>query len=147
MGAEGAQYLCYTNNKYDWTPPKQPGGGGFGIETFNLSYLYDQYRLKRCIWTKSNDYKDLCRYIRCKFVFFRHPLVDFAVSYSRQPPFKLEKESYMNCHPIAILLQRHKKVILSKANHPQGKNKVVLTIKPPKQMISKWFFSETLFSV
>nr|UHM26501.1 MAG: ORF1 [Torque teno midi virus] len=142
MGAEGAQYLCYTNNKYEWTPPKQPGGGGFGIETFNLSYLYDQYRLKRCIWTKSNDYKDLCRYLRCKFVFFRHPLVDFAVSYSRQPPFKLEKESYMNCHPIAILLQRHKKVILSKANHPQGKNRVVLTIKPPKQMISKWFFQK-----
>lgn len=142
LGAEGTQYLCYTNNKTAWTPPKQPGGGGFGIETYTLNYLYDQYKLKRCIWTRTNLYKDLCRYIKCKFIFYRHPLVDFVVSYSRQPPFLLTKETYMNCHPIALLLSRHKKVILSKHNHPQGKNKIVINVKPPKQMITKWFFTK-----
>nr|UHK07275.1 MAG: ORF1 [Torque teno midi virus] len=142
LGAEGTQYLCYTNDKYYWTPPRQPGGGGFGIETFNLSYLYDQYKLKRCIWTKTNAYKDLCRYLRCKFVFYRHSIVDFVVNYERQPPWILEKETYMNCHPIALLLGRHKKLILSKANHPHGKNKITIWIKPPKQMLSKWFFTK-----
>jgi len=142
LGAEGTQYLCYTNEKYSWTPPQQPGGGGFGIETYNLSFLYDQYLLKRCIWTKTNEYKDLCRYLRCKFIFYRHPKIDFVLSYKRQPPFLLEKPTYMNCHPIAILLDQHKKVILSRANHPQGKNKIVVNIKPPKQMLNKWFFTK-----
>nr|UHK07306.1 MAG: ORF1 [Torque teno midi virus] len=142
LGAEGCQYLCYTNQKIAWTPPQQPGGGGFGIETYNLSYLYDQYKLKRCIWTRTNLYKDLCRYLRCKFIFYRHEYVDFVLSYSRQPPWLLAKDTYMNCHPIALLLSRHKKVILSRKNHPQGKNKIVINVRPPKQMISKWFFQK-----
>nr|UHK07268.1 MAG: ORF1 [Torque teno midi virus] len=142
LGAEGTQYQCYTNEKGAWTPPQQPGGGGFGIETYSLSYLYDQYLLKRCIWTKSNEYKDLCRYLRCKFVFFRHPKIDFVVNYARQPPFILEKPTYMNCHPIALLLSQHKRVILSKKTDPKGKNRVTLIIKPPKQMITKWFFTK-----
>lgn len=54
----------------------------------------------------------------------------------------LTKETYMNCHPMALLLGQHKKVILSKHNHPQGKNKIVINVKPPKQMITKWFFTK-----
>nr|UHK07248.1 MAG: ORF1 [Torque teno midi virus] len=140
LGAEGCQYLCYTNEKGAWTPPQQPGGGGFGIETYNLSYLYDQYLLKRCIWTKTNEYKDLCRFIKAKFTFFRHRKIDFVVAYSRQPPWLLEKPTYMNCHPIALLLSQHKRVILSKASDPKAKNRITITVRPPKQMISKWFF-------
>ena len=48
----------------------------------------------------------------------------------------------MNCHPIALLLSQHKRVILSKTTHPKGKNRVTLIIKPPKQMITKWFFTK-----
>lgn len=48
----------------------------------------------------------------------------------------------MNCHPIALLLSQHKKIILSKKSDPKGKNRVTLTIRPPKQMITKWFFTK-----
>lgn len=142
LGAEGTQYLCYSNEKNSWTPPQRPGGGGFGIETYNLAWLYDQYRLKRCIWTASNEYKDLVRFIKVKFLFFRHPKIDFVVNYERQLPFILQKPTYMNCHPLALLLSQHKKIIPSKATKPKGKNTISITIRPPKQMISKWFFAK-----
>ncbi len=57
-------------------------------------------------------------------------------------PFLLEKPTYMNCHPIALLLSQHKRVILSKRSDPKAKNRVTLIIKPPKQMITKWFFTK-----
>lgn len=80
--------------------------------------------------------------MKCKITFFRHPKIDFVVNYARQPPFLLEKPTYMNCHPIALLLSQHKRVILSKRSDPKAKNRVTLIIKPPKQMITKWFFTK-----
>lgn len=142
LGAEGSQYKCYTNERGVWTPPQQPGGGGFGVEKYTLSHLYDLYQFRKCIWTKSNLYKDLCRYIRCKFIFYRHPKVDFIVNYNRQPPFFLDKWVYTQFHPVNMLLSQHKKFVISKQTNPKGKMKTILKIKPPKQMISKWFFQK-----
>nr|UHK07250.1 MAG: ORF1 [Torque teno midi virus] len=142
LGAEGTQYLCYTNQKDSWTPPQQPGGGGFGVEKYNLSHLYDLYCFRKCIWTKTNQFKDLCRYLYCKFTFYRHQKVDFIVNYSRQPPFFLDKYVYSQFHPVNMILSQHKKFILSKQTKPKGKLTTILKIKPPKQMLSKWFFQE-----
>jgi len=58
------------------------------------------------------------------------------------PPFNLDKFTYPEIHPQNILLRRKKKVILSRANHPNGKNSITIKIKPPKQMITKWFFQQ-----
>nr|UHM27170.1 MAG: ORF1 [Torque teno midi virus] len=104
LGAEGKQCVCYTNVKQAWTPPKAPGGGGFGTEQFSLGYLYSQYILRKNIWTKSNIAKDLVRYIRAKFTFYRHPETDFIVNYERQPPFTINEFTYPFCHPAQLLL-------------------------------------------
>ncbi len=40
-----------------------------------------------------------------------------------------------------MLLQRHRKLVLSTATNPKGRLKVKLRIRPPKQMITKWFFT------
>lgn len=125
-----------------WTPPQQPGGGGFGVEKFTLSHLYDLYKFRKCIWTKTNLYKDLCRYLRCKFTFYRHPKVDFILNYNRQPPFFLDKWVYTQFHPVNMILSQHKRFLLSKQTNPKGKLKLTLKIRPPKQMISKWFFQQ-----
>nr|UHK07482.1 MAG: ORF1 [Torque teno midi virus] len=142
LGAEGKQCVCYTNVKQAWTPPKAPGGGGFGAEQFSLGYLYSQYILRKNIWTKSNIAKDLVRYIRAKFTFYRHPETDFIVNYERQPPFTINEFTYAFCHPAQLLLQRHKFFVLSTATKPLGKPTKRKVIKPPKQMITKWFFQE-----
>ncbi len=142
LGSDGKQFRCYTNQRNVWTPAKSPCGGGFGSEKITLEYLYNEYLFRNNIWTKSNTLKDLCRYLGCKIIFYRHPKIDFIINYSRQPPFDINKWSYAMCHPQALLLSPHKKLLLSKQTKPTGKLKLVLKIRPPKQMLSKWFFQE-----
>nr|UHM26211.1 MAG: ORF1 [Torque teno midi virus] len=141
-GAQGRQAFCYTNSKYDYPQPKAPGGGGFGAELFTLQYLYEEWLARRNIWTKSNDYKDLVRFLGCTFYFYKHPTTDFIVQYNRQPPFILEKGFYQDLHPQLLLLTKHHKVIPSLQRKPLGKSYVKVKIKPTKQMLTKWFFQQ-----
>lgn len=140
MGAEGRQMYCYTNEASDYPQPKAPGGGGFGCEVFSLQWLYQEFLRHNNIWTQSNDYTDLCRYTGAKFTVYRHPNVDFAVFYDRQPPFDINKFSYAELQPQNILLRKKKRLILSKLTNPNGKLRHIIKVKPPKQMITKWFF-------
>lgn len=141
-GAEGRQSFCYTNELSNYPQPKAPGGGGFGCEVFSLKYLYDEWVAHRNIWTRSNEYKDLCRYTGTKIILYSHPTTDFVFSYTTMPPFNIEKDTYSDFHPVKMLLSRHHKVILSRKSHPTGKLRHKIKIKPPKQMITKWFFQK-----
>nr|UHK07204.1 MAG: ORF1 [Torque teno midi virus] len=142
LGGEGTQYLCYTNEKYNIPLPLCPGGGGFGVERYTLQWLYKEHLFRHNIWTKTNQWTDLCRYLKVTFYLYRHPTRDFVVQYSRQPPFTIDKTTYPTFHPLLILLSRHHKVIPSLQRKQKGKPYVKLTIKPPKQMLSKWFFQK-----
>nr|UHK05876.1 MAG: ORF1 [Torque teno midi virus] len=142
LGANGRQFVCWTNVKTQLTPPKAPCGGGFGYEQYSLGFLYEQYTFRNNIWTASNINKDLCRYLRARFTMYRHQTQDFIIAYERQPPFLANEYTYMQCHPQMLLLSRHKKILLSKMTNPRGKLKTTFTVKPPKQMISKWFFQK-----
>nr|UHM26143.1 MAG: ORF1 [Torque teno midi virus] len=141
-GAQGRQPFCYTDSKYQYPQPKAPGGGGFGAELFSLQYLYEEWVARRNIWTKSNDYKDLVRFLGATFIFYKHPTTDFIVQYNRQPPFIVEKDFYNDFQPQVMLLSRHKKIVPSLARKPLGKSYVKVKIKPPKQMLTKWFFQQ-----
>ena len=142
LGCEGKQMDCFTTDKFKYVPPKVPYGGGFGVENYTLEYIYREYTFHNNIWTKSNILQDLCRFLHCKLVFYRHSETDFVVAYSRQPPHDLNKWTYPGTHPHQLLLQKHHKIIFSRASIPNGKYKKVIHIKPPKQMLSKWFFTK-----
>nr|QJQ71578.1 hypothetical protein [Torque teno midi virus] len=142
LGAEGKQLVCYTNVKNANTPPKAPGGGGFGCEQFSLESLYTDWLARRNIWTKTNDYKDLVRFTGATFYLYKHPTTDFVFNYNNQPPFLLEKDYYNDLHPQSLLLARHHKIIPSRERKPLGKSYVKIKIKPPKQMLTKWFFQQ-----
>nr|UHM25968.1 MAG: ORF1 [Torque teno midi virus] len=142
IGADGKQMLCFTNEREILTPSKTPGGGGFGVEKYTLQHLYEQWTARKNIWTKSNLYTDLCMYTGCKFTFYRHNNVDFIINYNRQPPFQLDKTTYLSTHPTQMLLGKHKKILLSKLRKPNGREKLTLRIKPPKTMINKWYFQK-----
>nr|UHK05267.1 MAG: ORF1 [Torque teno midi virus] len=141
-GSEGRQFRCYTNTIYDYIQPKAPGGGGFSCILFTLQFLYNQYIAHKNIWTTSNDYMDLVRYTGCTITLFRHPTTDFIICYDRQPPFTIEKDTYTNIHPLNLLLRKRKRILLSQQSKPNGKLKIKIKIKPPKQMTTKWFFQE-----
>nr|UHM27498.1 MAG: ORF1 [Torque teno midi virus] len=142
IGAEGTQMFCYTTEKMKYVPPKTPYGGGFGVEKYTLDYLYEEYTFTNNIWTASNILKDLCRFLYVKFIFFRHPDTDFIISYNNQPPFEINKYTFASTHPHQMLLDKHKKVLKSLASKPNGKYSLKFNVKPPKQMITKWFFTK-----
>nr|UHK05452.1 MAG: ORF1 [Torque teno midi virus] len=145
VGGQGKQMRCYTTTKTATVPPRTPYGGGIGYEVYTLKYLYSEHIFQHNIWTASNILTDLCRYLRCTFYFYRHPFIDFIVQYDRQPPFNINKFSYPSTHPLSLLLAKHKKLVLSKETKPNGKLITKLTIKPPKQMINKWFFTDSFY--
>nr|UHK04087.1 MAG: ORF1 [Torque teno midi virus] len=143
VGGEGRQFVCYTDNRFAWIPATTPGGGGFSVEKYTLKYLFDEHIRGNNIWTTSNTYLDLVRYTGCKFIFFRHPYVDFVVQYSRQLPMLVDKYTYQNTQPFKLLLQKHHILIPSLKHKPTGKRTVKVKIKPPRQMSNKWFFQES----
>lgn len=142
LGADGRQSRCYTNTYGEYVQPKAPAGGGFGSELITLKWLYQEYLAHRNIWTATNEYKDLLRYTGCEITLFRHPTIDFIFAYELQPPFDLNKFTYPELQPHNMLLRRRKRVLLSLASNPRGRHKVKIKIKPPKQMITKWFFAK-----
>nr|UHK06784.1 MAG: ORF1 [Torque teno midi virus] len=143
FGANGKQFACFTHTRDDWTPSKNPGGGGFAVDKYTLESLYTDYTYGRNIWTKSNVMTDLCRYTGCVFEFYRHPETDFYVNYNTQPPFTLQKDTYPNTHPYYLSLHKRTKFIPSKVTKPHGKQTVKIRIKPPKTLQTSWYFQET----
>lgn len=128
-------------NRY--TYPKTPGGGGFSTTIFSLNFLYEQYELRKNIWTSSNANFDLCRYTGCTFKFFRHPWADFVLSAQLMYPMSLTFSDYMETQPLRLLLQQKHFVIPSFKNKPGGRPYVKKRFKPPKQMTNKWFFQDS----
>nr|UHM26413.1 MAG: ORF1 [Torque teno midi virus] len=147
MGADGSQYKCYTNEALRFLPPKEPSGGGFGVEVFTLQQMYNLYKAHKCIWTTTNEYMDLARYTGCKFIFYRHKYIDFIISYDLQPPFTIDKYTYPQAHPLNQLLQRKKRILYSLKTKPWGPSKVILKIKPTKLLSTKWFFQRELAKI
>nr|UHK05299.1 MAG: ORF1 [Torque teno midi virus] len=142
LGAEGRQMRLFTDVKGDTVPPRTPTGGGSAYWVPTLGYLYSELKFHANIWTKSNIYKDLCRYLKVKITAFRHPSIDFILQYDRQPPYNVNKTTYMSTHPQQLLQQKHHKVILSTQTNPNGKLYKKFTVRPPKLMIQKWFFTD-----
>lgn len=143
LGGEGRQFVCYTDARFDWNLPTTPGGGGFGVEKYTLNYLYLENKRGNNIWTTSNLNLDLCRYTGAKIRFFRHDHLDFVVAYDRNYPMQLEKYTYAFTHPYNLLQQKHKKIIPSFKTQPLNrKTSIVVRIKPPRQMSTKWFFQD-----
>lgn len=142
MGGEGRQYVCYTDNRFRWTPRLAPGGGGIGVEKYTLQFLYEEFTRGNNIWTVSNKYLDLCRYTGCSFIFYRHSHLDFIVYYNREYPMLLEKYTYPLTHPYSLLKLKHHRIIPSKLTKPHGKPYVKIKIKPPRQLSTRWFFQD-----
>nr|UHK06723.1 MAG: ORF1 [Torque teno midi virus] len=144
LGGEGRQFVCYTDSKYDWNLPTTPGGGGFGVEKYTLQEFYREYKRGNNIWTSSNLLLDLCRYTGHTFKFFRHEHLDFVGTYIRNYPMQLEKYTYANTHPKVLLLSKHHFLVPSLKTKPLlRKSYIKVHIKPPRQMVNKWFFQDS----
>nr|UHK04275.1 MAG: ORF1 [Torque teno midi virus] len=143
LGANGKQFRNYVTAMNEWTPPTVPTGGGFSTTKYSLAYLYEQFQLHNNIWTTSNSGYDLCRYTGCKIFFYRHPWASFVVTYQLMYPMTMTFEQYMETQPLQMLLTKRHIIIPSMQLKPRGKTYVKKKIRPPKQMVNKWFFQHT----
>nr|UGV42411.1 MAG: ORF1 [TTV-like mini virus] len=140
-GRESNNYAQYQDSI---TPEHWPGGGGFSYLIFTLSALWEEHEKLHNWWTKSNKYLDLTRYQGVRFKFYRQPTVDYVVVYQRCYPMVDGKYSHASCQPQRLLLRKHKIIVGSKLTNPHKKPYVTKFIKPPQQLINKWFFTKEL---
>nr|UHK05072.1 MAG: ORF1 [Torque teno midi virus] len=142
IGCNGRQIYNYTYWQDFYIHPRCPSGGGFSVYKWSLAYLFEDYQRRKNIWTKSNCPYDLCRYLGTRMKFYFHPEVDFIICYSRNYPMIVDENTYMLTHPAILLLRKHKIIIPSRKTKPHGKPYKKIFIKPPRQLINKWFFQK-----
>nr|UGV37371.1 MAG: ORF1 [TTV-like mini virus] len=138
QGRQSHNYAQWQTTRF---PPDYPSGGAFSIIIFSLSSLFEDYKKDRNWWTKTNNHLDLVRYTHTTLKFWRHTDVDYIVAYNLCPPMQLHKYSHMQTHPYQLLLNTHKIIIPSHKTRPDLKKPYIRKIlRPPKQMVNKWFF-------
>lgn len=142
IGCNGRQIYNYTYWQDYYIHPKCPSGGGFSVYKWSLAYLYEDYCRRKNIWTKSNCPYDLCRYLGTRIKFYSHAEVDYVATYSRNYPMVVDETTYMLTHPSILLLRKHRIIIPSRKTKPNGKGYKKIFIKPPRQLINKWFFQK-----
>lgn len=125
-------------------PPGYPGGGGLSMIKFTLGALFQELTKLRNWWTSSNENLDLVRYTGCKIKFWRHDYVDYICIYSRCNPMEISRTSFMNTHPYRQLLNYKKIIVPSLKTAPHIKKLFfVKKIKPPNEMVNRWFFQNS----
>nr|UGV42918.1 MAG: ORF1 [Torque teno virus] len=118
---------------------KGPWGGGMTTTKFTLRILYDEFTRFMNFWTVSNEDLDLCRYVGCKLIFFKHPTVDFIVRINTQPPFLDTNLTAAQIHPGIMMLSKKHILIPSLKTRPSRKHRVVVRVGPPRLFQDKWY--------
>nr|UGV42828.1 MAG: ORF1 [Torque teno virus] len=118
---------------------KGPYGGGMTTTKFTLRILYDEFTRFMNFWTVSNDDLDLCRYVGCKLIFFKHPTVDFIVQINTQPPFLDTHLTAASIHPGIMMLSKRHILIPSLKTRPSRKHRVVVRVGAPRLFQDKWY--------
>lgn len=125
-------------------PEHEYGGGGFSILRFNLDALYEQHNLVRNIWTKSNKYLPLVRYMGMQFKIYRPEDVDLVVKIQNCYPMTATQLLYTGTQPAVAMLSKNSYKIPSKKTKRGGKPYKKINIPPPSQMRNGWFFQKDL---
>lgn len=138
----------YSQTKESFVPEYQPGGGGFNIFVFNLKNLFSENQHLMNWWTVSNKHLNLVRYKYVRLRLYREKEVDYVFTYQRDYPMSVGKYHYPSTHPQRMLMYRHKVIVPSYASAPQKRKPYVqLKIKPPHELIDKWYFQQYFSTV
>nr|UHM25943.1 MAG: ORF1 [Torque teno midi virus] len=141
---EGRQQWNFTQHRYELTPAKMAGGGGFANLVWNLGFLYEEHTKWRNFWTCPNEGFDLGRYTGTTIKIFRPPSVDVVLTITTNYPMLTNMGSHPACHPQRLLLGFKKYIIQSQKRQPNKRKFKIIKIRPPQLMQSKWFFQKDL---
>lgn len=136
---EGRGSNNYPQYRDSFVPLFQPGGGGWGIFVFNLGAFFDEFLRVRNYWTVTNVDKPLCRYLYCKLRLYRAENCDYVVYYTTSYPMTDNEFRHADACPSRMLMRKHK-IIVQSRQHTHKRPYITKKIRPPKQLINKWFF-------
>lgn len=134
----------YFQYVYSYIPENQPGGGGWGLCVFSLDSLFEDYSHLENIWTKSNAGLPLIRYKGCKFTFYQSEDTDYIVTYDNCWPMVDTPHKHADSAPFRMLMKHHKITVPSRQTKKLRKPYKTKYIKPPSQMINKWYFQKDI---
>nr|UGV37940.1 MAG: ORF1 [TTV-like mini virus] len=133
----------WTSYKESYVPEFWPGGGGWSIFYLSLNNLFSENQKLQNWWTKSNVGLPLCRFLKLKVRFYRQPETDYVVTYTTEHPFEISKFHFASSHPQRLLMYNHKTIVPSLKTAPHKKKPYITkVIRPPRQMIDKWYFQQ-----
>nr|UNY67681.1 ORF1 [Epsilontorquevirus sp.] len=138
-GKDAQHHIMYDN----WPWPikyNDPEGGAMNLMQHTLKNLYTDNRVGRNRWTRSNQDFDLCKYHGTDFWLPRHPYITYTCIFDRTGHFELDKDTYPNLHPVAMMNSKRKVVVYSKQLKPKGRNWIRVKMPPPQTMQTKWYF-------
>lgn len=84
------------------------------------------------------------RYICCYVKFYRDEFTDYIVTYDRNYPMTDSALRHANAQPSRMLAQKNKIIVQSRTHAPNKKPYIRRKIKPPRQLINKWFFQREM---
>lgn len=134
----------YIQYVYSFIPAKQPGGGGWSLLVFSLDSLYEDYNHLENVWSNSNAGLPLIRYLGCKFQFYQTEETDYVVNYDNCWPMVDTPHKHADSAPFRMLMKKHKIIIPSRQTQRRKKPYKKVFIKPPAQMINKWYFQHDI---
>nr|UGV38199.1 MAG: ORF1 [TTV-like mini virus] len=134
-------FIQYYNSK---VPELHPGGGGWSQLIFTLDSLYEDYEKMQNVWTTSNCNLPLVRYQGCTMKFYQTNNIDYIVVYDTCWPMVDTYLSHADASPTAMLLKKNKICIPSRQTQTRKKPYKKVFIKPPSQLLSKWYFQRDL---
>nr|UGV36958.1 MAG: ORF1 [TTV-like mini virus] len=147
-------YMCerrrISNNLIQYlespAPHYVPGGGGFSIMQFTLSALYDQFKICKAYWTKTNCQYPLIRYNGCTIKLYRADYSDYVVNVQSCYPMRSTDTLYLSTQP-SLMMMTHKAIMMPcKKNNKNRKNYKKIRIPPPSQLQTKWYFQKDFCS-
>lgn len=137
----------YSMYRESYVPEHQPSGGGWNIFCFNLNNLYSEHQHMLNWWNVSNNHLNLVKYRYVKFKLYRQKYVDWVFSYQRDHPMEVTRYHYPSTHPQRMLMYHHKVIVPSYKSAPHKKKPyVTVKVKPPNEMINKWYFQQQFAS-
>nr|UNY67688.1 ORF1 [Epsilontorquevirus sp.] len=122
-------------------------GGSMNIIQHTLFFLYNDNKLGKNHWTRSNANFDLCKYHGTKMWFARHPYISYIVIINRDGHFYLDDNTYQNLHPEVMYHAKKKIIVYSQQVKPKGKAYIRIKVPPPQLLKTQWYFQRDFCKV
>nr|UGV42537.1 MAG: ORF1 [TTV-like mini virus] len=125
---------------YDTAEHYVPVGGGYSVICFNLAGFYQLFNKVLAYWTYTNTQHPLIRYTGATIKLFQTEHTDYITTYHNSYPMLPTLDTYNSTHPQIQLLNNRHKIVPCLKDRKKRKPYTKLKIKPPGQLIKKWYF-------